>query len=134
MAGRARQGLLAGLLILGLGAPAWAAPDVNQASLAELESLPGIGPGTTGRILEERQKDSFKDWADQSQRGQAVGGGAHGQWRGLHGARQGRGGAVACSAAAGCLWHTRFTAAPPAQADCAAGRAPPRPARSGTSG
>ena len=64
MAGRARQGLLAGLLILGLGAPAWAAPDVNQASLAELESLPGIGPGTSGRILEERQKDSFKDWAD----------------------------------------------------------------------
>jgi competence protein ComEA len=73
MAGRPRQGLLAGLLILGLGAPAWAAPDVNQASLAELESLPGIGPGTSGRILEERQKDPFKDWADLIRRVKGLG-------------------------------------------------------------
>jgi competence protein ComEA len=73
MAGRTWQGLLAGLLILGLGAPAWAAPDINQASLAELESLPGIGPGTSGRILEERQKDSFKDWADLIRRVKGLG-------------------------------------------------------------
>lgn len=73
MAGRTWQGLLAGLLILGLGAPARAAPDVNQASLAELESLPGIGPGTSARILEERQKDSFKDWADLIRRVKGLG-------------------------------------------------------------
>lgn len=78
MAGRSRQGLLAGLLvpgllILGLGAPARAAPEVNQASQAELESLPGIGPGTSGRILEERRKDSFKDWADLIRRVKGLG-------------------------------------------------------------
>lgn len=73
MASRTWQGLLAGLLFLGLGAPAWAAPEVNQASLAELESLPGIGPGTSGRILEERQKDSFKDWADLIRRVKGLG-------------------------------------------------------------
>jgi competence protein ComEA len=75
MAGRTWLGLLAGLLSLGLGAPARAAPDVNQASLAELESLPGIGPGTSGRILEERQKGLFKDWADLTRRVKGVGAG-----------------------------------------------------------
>lgn len=51
-------------LVLALCSLAWAAPDVNQASQAELESLPGIGPAASGRILEERQKRPFKDWAD----------------------------------------------------------------------
>ena len=73
MAGRTWRGLLAGLLMLGLGAPARAAPDVNQASLAELESLPGIGPGLSGRILDARQKGPFKDWADLLRRVKGVG-------------------------------------------------------------
>ena len=41
-----------------------AAVDVNQASVAELDSIKGIGPGTSGKILDERKKGSFKDWAD----------------------------------------------------------------------
>ncbi|HET7863085.1 MAG TPA: DUF655 domain-containing protein [Burkholderiaceae bacterium] len=51
-------------LLLALCSLARAAPDVNHASQAELESLPGIGPAASGRILEERQKRPFKDWAD----------------------------------------------------------------------
>ncbi len=51
-------------MLLALCSAAQAAPDVNQASQAELESLPGIGPGASTRILEERQKGPFKDWAD----------------------------------------------------------------------
>lgn len=57
------RALCAGLM-LALCSLARAAPDVNQASQADLESLPGIGPGASGRILEERQKRPFKDWAD----------------------------------------------------------------------
>jgi len=74
MAGCTRRGLMAGLVILGLWAPAWAAPDVNQASQAELESLPGIGPGLSGRILGERQQGPFKDWADLLRRVKGLGG------------------------------------------------------------
>jgi len=64
MGTRTLRGLLAGLLILVLGTAAQAAPDVNQASQAELESLPGIGPGASARILAEREKAPFNDWAD----------------------------------------------------------------------
>ncbi|MDD2925893.1 helix-hairpin-helix domain-containing protein [Rhodoferax sp.] len=42
----------------------FAALDINQATEAELDSVKGIGPGTSNRILEERQKGHFKDWKD----------------------------------------------------------------------
>ncbi len=41
-----------------------AAVDVNKASVAELDGIKGIGPGTSSKILDERKKGSFKDWAD----------------------------------------------------------------------
>lgn len=43
---------------------AFAAVDVNQASQAELESVKGIGPGLSGKILEARKGAAFKDWGD----------------------------------------------------------------------
>ncbi len=42
------------LPILMLCAPVWAVVNVNTASQAELEQLPGIGPGRAQAILEER--------------------------------------------------------------------------------
>lgn len=50
-------------LVLSL-APAWAAVDVNQADQAGLESVRGIGPALSGKLLAERGKSPFKDWAD----------------------------------------------------------------------
>ena len=52
------------LLSLCCAALAYAAVDVNQASEAELDGIKGIGPGLSGRILQERQSAPFKDWAD----------------------------------------------------------------------
>jgi competence protein ComEA len=42
----------------------WAAVDVNKATQAELESVKGIGPAMSGRMLDERKKSAFKDWED----------------------------------------------------------------------
>ncbi len=41
-----------------------AAVDVNKASAAELDSVKGIGPSLSGKIVEERKKSNFKDWPD----------------------------------------------------------------------
>lgn len=43
---------------------ALAAVEANQASRAELETVKGIGPGLSGKILEARKVGSFKDWPD----------------------------------------------------------------------
>jgi competence protein ComEA len=45
-----------------------AAADINKASQAELESVKGIGPAMSGKILDERKKAPFKDWADVMER------------------------------------------------------------------
>lgn len=42
----------------------YAALDINKASEAELDSIKGIGPGTSSKILLERKKGNFKDWND----------------------------------------------------------------------
>ena len=60
--------LLAALFAL-IAATAFAAVDVNKASQAELESIKGIGPTTSGKILDERKKSGFKDWPDLVERG-----------------------------------------------------------------
>jgi competence protein ComEA len=52
---------------------AFAAIDVNKATLADLESVTGLGPATTSAILDERRKGSFKDWADLIGRVKGVG-------------------------------------------------------------
>jgi len=49
-------------------AAAFAAVDVNKATLAELEAVKGIGPVAAAKILDERKKGSFKDWGDVMQR------------------------------------------------------------------
>jgi len=41
-----------------------AALDINQATEAELDSIKGIGPSTSSKIMEERKKGKFKDWND----------------------------------------------------------------------
>jgi competence protein ComEA len=42
----------------------FAAVDVNKAGAAELDSIKGIGPAISTRILDERKKSNFKDWND----------------------------------------------------------------------
>ena len=54
-------------------AAAFAAVDVNKASQADLETIKGIGPGVSGKILDERKKGTFKDWADLIERVKGVG-------------------------------------------------------------
>jgi competence protein ComEA len=61
------------LLSLCCAALAYAAVDVNQASEAELDGIKGIGPAMSARILQEREKAPFKDWADLIERVQAFG-------------------------------------------------------------
>ena len=43
---------------------ATAAVDANAASQAELETVKGIGPGLSGKIIEARQSAPFKNWQD----------------------------------------------------------------------
>ncbi|MDD2807993.1 helix-hairpin-helix domain-containing protein [Rhodoferax sp.] len=50
-----------------------AAIDLNQASEAELDSIKGVGPGTSSKILAERKKAPFKDWNDVITRVQGIG-------------------------------------------------------------
>lgn len=38
--------------------------DINTATEADLDSLKGVGPATTARVLAERQKGAFANWAD----------------------------------------------------------------------
>ncbi len=55
---------------------AFAAVDVNKASQAELEAVPGMGPALAGRVMDERKKAPFKDWADLIQRVKGIGEGS----------------------------------------------------------
>ena len=52
---------------------AFAAVDVNKASQAELETVKGIGPGLSVKILEARKTGSFKNWTDRVERVGGVG-------------------------------------------------------------
>lgn len=52
---------------------AFAAVDANQASRAELETVKGIGPGLSGKILEARKSGAFKNWGDLVERVGGVG-------------------------------------------------------------
>jgi competence protein ComEA len=66
--------LLALMLSL-MAAAAFAAVDVNKATQAELDGIKGIGPSIAGKILDERKKAPFKDWADFVDRVKGVGDG-----------------------------------------------------------
>ncbi|MDO8320864.1 helix-hairpin-helix domain-containing protein [Rhodoferax sp.] len=52
------------LFVLMSALSCYAALDINQATEAELDSIKGIGPGTSSKILTERKKAAFKDWND----------------------------------------------------------------------
>lgn len=66
---------IAGLLAT-LSIAAAAAVDVNKASEAELQALPGIGPALSARIVQERSKAPFKHWGDMIERVRGVGPGS----------------------------------------------------------
>jgi competence protein ComEA len=55
--------LLFATLCCGLSLSALAL-DVNTANEAELDSVRGLGPSSTARILAAREQGLFKDWAD----------------------------------------------------------------------
>lgn len=61
------------LMAMLYAAACFAAVDVNKATAAELDSIKGIGPGISTKILDERKKSSFKDWADFVDRVKGVG-------------------------------------------------------------
>ncbi len=63
---------LASLLALAACA-AFAAVDVNSATEADLDSIKGIGPGTSAKILEARKTAKFKDWGDLMERTSGIG-------------------------------------------------------------
>jgi competence protein ComEA len=52
---------------------AFAAVDVNKATAAELDSVKGIGPAISTKIIDERKKGNFKDWNDFIERVKGVG-------------------------------------------------------------
>jgi competence protein ComEA len=52
---------------------ACAATDINTADQATLESVKGIGTDLSGRILDERKKAPFNDWADLMHRVKRIG-------------------------------------------------------------
>lgn len=54
-------------------AAAFAAVDVNKADQAGLETVKGIGPAIAGKIVDERKKSPFKDWADLIERVGGIG-------------------------------------------------------------
>lgn len=61
-------------LLLSLTATlALAAVDVNTASEADLDSIKGIGPGTSSKMLQARKAGKFKDWADLIERVPGIG-------------------------------------------------------------
>ena len=55
---------LVALVIAAFAFAAHAAVDANKASQAELETVKGIGPGLSGKILDARRAGAFKDWND----------------------------------------------------------------------
>jgi competence protein ComEA len=67
-----KRHLIAALLSLAAFA-AVAAVDVNKASEADLDSIKGIGPGTSAKIIEQRKATPFKNWGDLMTRIKGIG-------------------------------------------------------------
>jgi len=64
--------LAVGLISL-LAAASFAAVDINTATVADLDSIKGIGPSTSAKILDARKASTFKDWNDLIQRVPGIG-------------------------------------------------------------
>lgn len=56
-----------------LAAAAHAGVDANRAAQADLESVRGIGPGLSARIVQARADAPFKDWPDLIDRVSGIG-------------------------------------------------------------
>jgi competence protein ComEA len=54
---------------------AFAAVDANRASQADLETVKGIGPGLSAKILKARESGTFRDWNDLVDRVGGIGAG-----------------------------------------------------------
>jgi competence protein ComEA len=52
---------------------AFAAVDVNQATRSDLETVKGIGPAMSGKIVKAREAGTFKNWADLVERVGGIG-------------------------------------------------------------
>jgi competence protein ComEA len=63
---------IAGLLAA-FALSAFSATDVNRATRADLESVKGIGPGLSAKIVQARETGMFKDWNDLVQRVGGIG-------------------------------------------------------------
>ena len=61
------------LVVMLYAAVCFAAVDVNKAGAAELDSIKGIGPAISTKILDARKKGNFKDWNDFIERVKGVG-------------------------------------------------------------
>ena len=61
------------LLLTAFALSAFAAVDVNQASQAELQTIKGIGPSLSGKIVQARKSANFKTWDDLVERVSGVG-------------------------------------------------------------
>ena len=61
------RSLLSGLVVLMLCHNALAL-DINQANEAELDSVKGMGPALSAKVLKARSQGAFKDWPDLMQR------------------------------------------------------------------
>ncbi|CAN5222011.1 hypothetical protein BH11PSE9_BH11PSE9_07800 [soil metagenome] len=66
------KNFIAGVLAL-VSAATFAAVDVNKATQADLETVSGVGPAMSTRILDERKKSAFQDWSDLIVRVKGVG-------------------------------------------------------------
>jgi competence protein ComEA len=64
------------LALAGAAAATTTPVDVNRATQAELETVKGIGPALSDKILAARQSGAFRDWADLVERVAGVGPGS----------------------------------------------------------
>jgi competence protein ComEA len=56
--------ILIATLLAAFAFAAQAAVEVNKANQAELETVKGIGPALSGKILDARKAGEFKSWTD----------------------------------------------------------------------
>lgn len=61
------------LLLAVFALNAFAAVDANQATRADLETVKGIGPGLSAKIIDARKTGQFKDWGDLVERVGGIG-------------------------------------------------------------
>ena len=67
-----KKSLLGALSAL-CAASAFAGVELNKADQAALESVHGLGPALSGKLLEERKKGPYKSWEDVIDRVSGVG-------------------------------------------------------------